>query len=43
VDATQHNIALIRAARQRDPALVVVPAHDALVQDRLGYFPRWVD
>ena len=43
VDATQHTIELIRAARQRDPALVVVPAHDALVQDRLGYFPRWVD
>jgi glyoxylase-like metal-dependent hydrolase (beta-lactamase superfamily II) len=43
VDATQHTIALIRAAQQRDPALVVVPAHDALVQDRLSYFPRWVD
>lgn len=43
VDATQHTIELIRAARQRDPALEVVPAHDALVQDRLGYFPRWVD
>ncbi len=40
-EATQHTIALIRAAQQRDPALVVVPAHDALVQDRLGYFPRW--
>jgi glyoxylase-like metal-dependent hydrolase (beta-lactamase superfamily II) len=43
VGATQHTIELIRAARQRDPALVVVPAHDALAQDRLGYFPRWVD
>jgi glyoxylase-like metal-dependent hydrolase (beta-lactamase superfamily II) len=41
--ATLHTIALIRTAQQRDPALVVVPAHDALVQDRLGYFPRWVD
>lgn len=40
-EATQHTIALIRAAQQRDPALVVVPAHDALVQDRLGYLPRW--
>ena len=41
IEATQRTIALIRAAQQRDPALVVVPAHDALVQDRLGYFPRW--
>ena len=41
VDGTQHTIGLIRAAQQRDPALVVVPAHDALVQDRLGYLPRW--
>ena len=41
VNGTQRTIALIRAVQQRDPALVVVPAHDALVQDRLGYFPRW--
>lgn len=40
-EGTQRTIELIRAAQQRDPALVVVPAHDALVQDRLGYFPRW--
>lgn len=40
---TDRTIALIRAAQQRDPALVVMPAHDALVQDRLGYFPRWVE
>jgi len=43
IERTQHTIGLIRAAQQRDPALVVVPAHDALVQDRLGYFPRWVE
>jgi glyoxylase-like metal-dependent hydrolase (beta-lactamase superfamily II) len=43
VEATQRTIMLIRAAQQRDPGLVVVPAHDALVQERLGYFPRWVE
>lgn len=42
-EGTDRTIALIRAAQQRDPALVVVPAHDALVQDRLGYLPRWVE
>jgi glyoxylase-like metal-dependent hydrolase (beta-lactamase superfamily II) len=43
VEATQRTIMLIRAAQRRDPELVVVPAHDALVQDRLGYFPRWIE
>ena len=42
-ERTRHTIDLIRAAQRRDPALVVVPAHDALVQDRLGYFPRWIE
>lgn len=39
---TQQAIDRIRAVMQRDPALVVVPAHDSPVQDRLGYFPAWV-
>ncbi|MFR0688237.1 MBL fold metallo-hydrolase [Enterobacterales bacterium AE_CKDN230030158-1A_HGKHYDSX7] len=25
------------------PKLTVVPAHDAQVQDRLGYYPRWIE
>lgn len=40
---TQAAIDKIRAAMARDPALVVVPAHDGAVQDRLGLFPRWVE
>lgn len=39
---TQAAIDRIRAAMARDPALVVVPAHDGGVQDRLGLFPQWV-
>jgi glyoxylase-like metal-dependent hydrolase (beta-lactamase superfamily II) len=40
---TQAVIGRIRAAMARDPALVVVPAHDGAVQDGLGLFPRWVE
>ncbi|MCW5648136.1 MAG: MBL fold metallo-hydrolase [Ramlibacter sp.] len=40
---TQQMIDLIRAAMVRDPALVIVPAHDGTVQDALGYFPKWVE
>jgi len=39
---TQGTIEQIRAAMRRDPALVVVPAHDGTVQNALGYFPNWV-
>jgi glyoxylase-like metal-dependent hydrolase (beta-lactamase superfamily II) len=42
VARTQATIDQIRAVMARDPALVVVPAHDGPVQDTLGYFPRWV-
>lgn len=41
VAQTQAAIEKIRAAMARDPALVVVPAHDGSVQDALGYFPKW--
>jgi len=41
-EATQAVVDKIRAAMARDPALVVVPAHDGAVQDRLGLFPQWV-
>ncbi|MBX3587492.1 MAG: MBL fold metallo-hydrolase [Ramlibacter sp.] len=43
VARTQQVIDRIRAAMARDPALVVVPAHDGAVQDALGYFPKWVE
>lgn len=42
VARTQATIERIRAALARDPALVVVPAHDGGVQDRLGLFPQWI-
>lgn len=42
VAQTQAAIEKIRAAMVRDPALVVVPAHDGGVQDRLGLFPQWI-
>lgn len=42
-DATGARIQQIRARMQADPALVVVPAHDADVQDALGYFPGWIE
>ncbi|MHA6493551.1 MBL fold metallo-hydrolase [Pseudomonas borbori] len=28
---------------KREPALVVVPAHDAQVQQQLGYYPKWTE
>ena len=42
-DATAATIAKIRAVITRDPAIVVVPAHDGAVQGRLGYLPKWVE
>lgn len=42
-DLTQTAIERIRAAMARDPALVVVPAHDGAVHDGLGHFPQWVE
>lgn len=39
---TQQVIEQIRHAMQRDPQLVVVPAHDGVVQGALGYFPHWI-
>lgn len=39
---THRSVAQVRAVTQKYPDLVVVPAHDAAVQDALGYFPNWV-
>jgi len=39
---TQRAIQQLHELMQQHPGLVVVPAHDAALQDRLGYFPQWV-
>ena len=39
---TLRSVEQVRAVTQKNPGLVVVPAHDAAVQDALGYFPNWV-
>ncbi len=39
---TQHAIEQIQAALALDPELIVVPAHDSEVQNKLGYFPARV-
>ncbi len=41
-EQTQHTIEQMRALIKQDPGLVVVPAHDDVVQAGLGYFPLWV-
>jgi glyoxylase-like metal-dependent hydrolase (beta-lactamase superfamily II) len=40
---TLATIAAIEAARRTNPALVLVPAHDAAVHDAIGYFPRLIE
>lgn len=42
-EATAATIAKIRAVIARDPAIVVVPAHDSVVQNALGYLPKWIE
>lgn len=39
---TADAIRKIREVQQRLPDLLVVPAHDSVSQDSLGYFPNWV-
>ena len=39
---TQSTQEKVRDLMQAEPALVVIPAHDSTVQERLGYFPAWV-
>jgi glyoxylase-like metal-dependent hydrolase (beta-lactamase superfamily II) len=41
-DQTAAAIRKIREVQSRLPDLVVVPAHDSVSQDALGYFPNWV-
>lgn len=39
---TLRSVEQVRDVARQYPDLVVVPAHDAAVQDALGYFPNWV-
>lgn len=39
---TLGSVEKVREVMRQFPGLVVVPAHDAAVQDSLGYFPNWV-
>ncbi|MFT3927709.1 MAG: MBL fold metallo-hydrolase [Myxococcales bacterium] len=41
-ERTLATIGLIRGAMQRDPDLVVLPAHDGAAQAELGFFPHWI-
>lgn len=41
-EQTLRSVAQVRDVALQYPDLVVVPAHDAAVQDALGYFPAWV-
>lgn len=41
-EQTLQAIRQLRELMRQHPELVVVPAHDAAVQDALGYFPQWV-
>lgn len=41
-DATARQIAQLTQLAA-EPGLTIVPAHDAAVQDELGYYPDWVD
>ena len=41
-DQTLRSVEQVRDVARQYPDMVVVPAHDAAVQDALGYFPNWV-
>lgn len=41
--ATDEAVRQLHALMEANPALTIVPAHDAEVQDALGYFPKWVE
>ena len=41
-DGTLAQLRRVHDLLQAEPELTVVPAHDAAVQDRLGYYPQWV-
>jgi len=39
---TQAEVARMALLAKREPDLTIVPAHDSTVQNRLGYFPKWI-
>jgi glyoxylase-like metal-dependent hydrolase (beta-lactamase superfamily II) len=41
-DQTRESLEKVRKTMRDYPDLIVVPAHDSQVQNRLGYFPEWV-
>jgi glyoxylase-like metal-dependent hydrolase (beta-lactamase superfamily II) len=41
-DQTRESLEKVRKTMRDYPDLIVVPAHDSQVQNRLGYFPDWV-
>lgn len=41
-ERTLRSVEQVRDVARQYPNVVVVPAHDAAVQDALGYFPAWV-
>lgn len=41
-EQTLRSVEQVRDVARKYPEVVVVPAHDAAVQDALGYFPNWV-
>lgn len=42
-EMTMVSIRQLQATLKTNPALNIVPAHDAEVHDRLGYFPNWIE
>ena len=41
-DATRQVLEQVHALLEREPELVVVPAHDANVHKQLGFYPQWI-
>ncbi len=42
-DATLQVLQQVHQLIEREPALTIIPAHDAKVQQQLGYYPTWVE
>lgn len=42
-DTTLRAVSQLRNFSREMPNVIVVPAHDAEVQDALGYFPQWIE
>ncbi|MDH4609339.1 MBL fold metallo-hydrolase [Pseudomonas sp. BN102] len=41
-EGTRAQLQKVHELLQREPGLTVIPAHDARVQDKLGYYPQWI-